>query len=126
MIISHLTARPDVWCRMVSPPVLVSKCYVMLGYNPIYESTASPAVKKIVDAVRRVMTAGGHPTVGVGLTRGVEAASRRDLERPKEIERSRDKPVATADGTARADVIVKVPVMGEGIRAARIVSLLKQ
>src|SRR2546430_13189262 len=55
MIISHLVARPDVWTRLVSPPTLVSKGNVMIGYNPIYEYAALPDVVRIVDAVHRVV-----------------------------------------------------------------------
>src|SRR5213082_2430266 len=53
MIISHITARPDLWSEMVSPPVLVSKGNVMIGYNPIYEYAALPDVERIVAAIRR-------------------------------------------------------------------------
>ncbi|MFI5357626.1 MAG: thiamine pyrophosphate-dependent enzyme, partial [Opitutales bacterium] len=55
MIISHLTGRPDVWNRMLSPPVLVSKGNVMIGYNPIYEYAALPDPKRIVEALHAVM-----------------------------------------------------------------------
>src|SRR5882762_6816338 len=53
MIISHITAQPDLWSEMVSPPVLVSKTNVMIGYNPIYEYAALPDVERIVAALRK-------------------------------------------------------------------------
>src|SRR5881394_751540 len=53
MIISHITAQPDLWSEMVSPPILVSKTNVMIGYNPIYEYAALPDVDRIVAAIRR-------------------------------------------------------------------------
>src|SRR5438093_1460186 len=53
MIISHITAQPDLWSEMVSPPILVSKTNVMIGYNPIYEYAALPDVERIVAALRR-------------------------------------------------------------------------
>ena len=37
---------------MVSPPILVSKGNVMIGYNPIYEYAALPDVERIVAAIR--------------------------------------------------------------------------
>src|SRR5947208_9680051 len=52
MIISHITAQPDLWSEMVSPPILVSKTNVMIGYNPIYEYAALPDVDRIVSAIR--------------------------------------------------------------------------
>jgi 2-oxoisovalerate dehydrogenase E1 component len=109
MIISHLAGRPDVWSRMVSPPLLVSKGNVMIGYNPIYENAALPDAARVADAVRRVMG----------------ATEARDTERPgraREAAARRDE----APGPAAADFVVRMPVMGEGIRAARIVALAKR
>src|SRR5436189_4387220 len=37
MIITHLTAKTDLWNSILSPPILVSKGNVMLSYTPIYE-----------------------------------------------------------------------------------------
>src|SRR5437660_2098152 len=53
MIISHITAQPDLWSEMVSPPILGSKTNVMIGYNPIYEYAALPDVDRIVAALKR-------------------------------------------------------------------------
>src|SRR5256886_2923530 len=75
MIISHLAARPDVWSRLMSPPSLVSKGNVMIGYNPIYEYTALPDAKRVIEAVRRVMSGTLPPRTAVA-----GAALRRDLE----------------------------------------------
>ena len=115
MIISHLAGRPDVWNRLAGPPVLVSKGNVMIGYNPIYEYTALPDARRIVTAVRRLMSAqavarGGRPPA-------------MPTERAEPVV---DREVRTATPTGGRDVPVEVPVMGEGIRAARVVSLLKR
>ena len=99
MIISHLMGRPDVWSRMSAPPVLVSKGNVMIGYSPVYEYSALPDVARIAEAVRRVM--------------GAPAAARPAAA-----------PAAKEPGPA--EVVVRMPIMGEGIRAARIVSLAKK
>src|SRR5881398_490374 len=48
MIITHLTSQTDLWNRMVSLPILVSKGNVMIGYNPIYEYAALPDVECVV------------------------------------------------------------------------------
>src|SRR5256886_2869377 len=53
MIISHVTSTSELWNEMISPPVLVSKANVMIGYNPIYEYAALPDVDRIVSAIRR-------------------------------------------------------------------------
>ena len=38
MFISHISGVPDLWNEMISPPILVSKANVMIGYNPIYDT----------------------------------------------------------------------------------------
>jgi 2-oxoisovalerate dehydrogenase E1 component len=43
------------WYSFVSPPQLVSKPDVYIGYNPIYEYSALPSVEDIVDAIRASM-----------------------------------------------------------------------
>src|SRR5437773_4761719 len=53
MIISHVTGKPELWNEMISPPILVSKANVMIGYNPIYEYAALPDVERIIAAIRR-------------------------------------------------------------------------
>src|SRR6476620_6545709 len=53
MVISHITGQPELWDTMISPPILVSKGNVMIGYNPIYEYAALPDVKRIVRAIER-------------------------------------------------------------------------
>jgi 2-oxoisovalerate dehydrogenase E1 component len=131
MIIAHLCGRPDVWGRLVSPPVLVSKGNVMIGYNPIYEYTALPDAKRIVAAVRRVIGGtwaagdrfGPRPEAGPSRAAGLS----RTGERPADDPGSPPGEPAARERTGRQpEVAVVVPVMGEGIRSARIVSLLKQ
>src|SRR5207253_11409280 len=53
MIMSHITSVPDLWNEMISPPILVSKANVMIGYNPIYEYASLPDVERIVSAIQR-------------------------------------------------------------------------
>lgn len=140
MIISHLAGRPDVWGRLVSPPLLVSKGNVMIGYNPIYEYTALPDAKRIVEAVRRVMA--GEKTRGVVLPRravtpqGEKRQERELAERAVEeaegdrgetpVARQVERAVKGEEPRSVNEFVVKVPVMGEGIRAARVVALLKK
>src|SRR4029077_5164062 len=52
MIISHITGTPELWNEMMSPPILVSKANVVIGYNPIYEYAALPDVERIIAAIR--------------------------------------------------------------------------
>src|SRR3954468_17339960 len=72
MIISHVASQTDLWETVISPPILVSKGNVMIGYNPIYEYSALPDVERIVRAIEhsvairseRVAAASGDPENG--------------------------------------------------------------
>jgi 2-oxoisovalerate dehydrogenase E1 component len=118
MIISHITAQPDLWSEMVSPPVLVSKANVMIGYNPIYEYAALPDVDRIVAAIRRSVSTKSERVVAAAVPSGRQperelAASSKRVDHKIEMSKGHIQPIT-------------VPIMGEGIRNAKIVSLLKK
>jgi 2-oxoisovalerate dehydrogenase E1 component len=118
MIISHITSTHELWSEMISPPVLVSKANVMIGYNPIYEYAALPDVERIVSAIERSIQTRHQRAVAAVADRS-SATTEPEFAQPlprlsaaKEI------------GNPRIQSIT-VPVMGEGIRNAKVVSLLK-
>jgi pyruvate/2-oxoglutarate dehydrogenase complex dihydrolipoamide acyltransferase (E2) component len=118
MIISHVTGHADIWETMVSPPTLISKGNVMIGYNPIYEYAALPDVDRIVAAVKRsASTKRERATAQAAVPdrKGPEVAG--EETRPAAVPKSEP-----AKGRAQS---ITVPIMGEGIRAAKIVALLK-
>src|SRR5438046_3399810 len=121
MIISYVTSTPELWNEMISPPILVSKANVVIGYNPIYEYAALPDVERIIAAIRR--------SVATGQERAVVAAMGdrgRAVPEPAVPEQESSIPAtAQIDARGRAQSIT-VPIMGEGIRNAKIVSLLKK
>src|SRR5438477_1777090 len=93
MIISHVASMPELWNAMISPPVLVSKPNVMIGYNPIYEYAALPDVERIVAAVRRSVATKSERVVAAAVPRGrqpereLAASSKRvdhKIEMPKD------------------------------------------
>jgi 2-oxoisovalerate dehydrogenase E1 component len=119
MIITHILGQADLWAGLKAPPLLVAKPNVMIGYNPIYEYAALPDAARIVEAIER--------TVGLDLTRG------QALPVPAtEASQLAATPAAQAHGPQNTviagtnDIIVRVPIMGEGLRSARVVSLAKQ
>jgi 2-oxoisovalerate dehydrogenase E1 component len=116
MIISHVAGRPELWNEMISPPILVSKANVMIGYNPIYEYAALPDVERIVSAIKRSI-ATKHERAAVA---GIGDSGR------AEAEPTFTRPESTIPATAEHLQNITVPVMGEGIRNAKIVSLLKK
>ena len=120
MIISHITSTPELWDEMIGPPILVSKANVVIGYNPIYEYAALPDVERIVAAIRHsVSTTHERPVAGADVDRT------RPVEEPKYSHPTSAPPATTDTGKRRVQSIT-VPVMGEGIRNAKIVSLLKK
>jgi 2-oxoisovalerate dehydrogenase E1 component len=114
MIISHITSRPDFWKDMVSPPILVSKANVVIGYNPIYEYAALPDVERIVAAVERSISNTVYRAESPIVTEPAQLVGERQEPAPRKA-----KPDETHVQT------ITVPVMGEGIRNAKVVSLLK-
>src|SRR5213080_2867257 len=119
MIISHVTGTPGLWNELLSPPILVSKPNVVIGYNPIYEFAALPDVDRIVTAIKRsISTRHERATVGAGVDRA------RSVEPPAFVKPG-SAPPATTETTEQRVQSITVPVMGEGIRNAKIVSLLK-
>jgi 2-oxoisovalerate dehydrogenase E1 component len=119
MMISHVTSIPDLWNEMITPPILVSKANVMIGYNPIYEYAALPDVERIVSAIERsVQTRHERPVAAIA-DRGRFAPSLKHVPSPG------SPPLATAETGKERIQSITVPVMGEGIRNAKVVSLLK-
>src|SRR4029077_2920951 len=117
MIISHITSTPELWIQMISPPILVSKANVVVGYTPIYEYAALPDVERIVAAIRHsVATKQERAVAGIGDSG------------PATLEPEFTRPGSTIPATAevgkRRVQSITVPVMGEGIRNAKVVSLL--
>jgi 2-oxoisovalerate dehydrogenase E1 component len=127
MIVAHLTGVSDIWSELIAPPILVSKSNVMIGYNPIYEYAALPDVKRIVAAVRRAMSSeletarprAVRPADGAETTRAEGGPA---PEKPAPEKAAAKKP---AGGGQRTQSII-VPIMGEGIRNAKVVALLKK
>src|SRR5947207_2606717 len=113
MIIAHLMSQTDLWSKMVSPPILVSKGNVMIGYNPIYEYAALPDVECVVAAIRKSVSIKEGRAVAAVADRGKSEA---ELARPK------PRPATAATNTQS----ITVPIMGEGIRSAKVVALLKK
>src|SRR5437764_9903051 len=124
MIISHLTSQGELWSTMISPPILVSKANVMIGYNPIYEYAALPDVERIAAAIKKsVSTTHEHAPIAAGVDRG-RAVDEPEYVRPGSAT-SATVSESKIDMSKQRAQSITVPIMGEGIRNAKIVSLLK-
>jgi 2-oxoisovalerate dehydrogenase E1 component len=121
MIITHLMSQTDLWSSMLGPPILVSKGNVMIGYNPIYEYAALPDVRRIVAAIRKSISMKQQRTVAAAIS-AAEPGDRGRHARPDSGQESQPRPATAATNTQS----ITVPIMGEGIRSAKIVALLKK
>jgi len=54
-IITEMTSSPERWNLFLSPPQLVARLDVPIGFNPIYEYEALPSVEDVLRAVRLTM-----------------------------------------------------------------------
>jgi 2-oxoisovalerate dehydrogenase E1 component len=120
MIISHVTGTPGIWNELLSPPILVSKPNVVIGYNPIYEYAALPDVARIVTAIRRSVTTKQERAVTAASVDRGHVAAEGELAQPGSARPT------TREITEQHVQSITVPIMGEGIRNAKIVSLLKK
>jgi 2-oxoisovalerate dehydrogenase E1 component len=124
MIVSHLAGLPDIWSELLAPPILVSKTNVMIGYNPIYEYAALPDVKRIVAAVRRSISSAletARPRAVVRSDRAAETPRPGGGPSPEKVSAKK-----TSAGVGQRAQSITVPIMGEGIRNAKVVALLKK
>ena len=121
MIISHVAAQPELWASMVAPPILVSKGNVMIGYNPIYEYAALPDVERIARAIERAASVTQMQRASTAVSTEKKAVS---IAKPAAVlasGRRNAKPHAVMEKIEK----IVVPIMGEGIRSAKVVALLK-
>ena len=103
MIIAHLASNADLWINLVSPPILVSKGNVMIGYNPIYEYAALPDVERIVSAIRK--------SISTKTERGIPVAAVADRGRPEADKAEAQTPRPATPATAQENQPITVPIM---------------
>ena len=140
MIIQHVVGRPELFAVLKSAPTLVTKGNVMIGYNPIYEYAALPDVPRIVEAIWQSVSidlARGQDTntpfppvseaAGAGSVSEPETsfAASASTESTNHTMSSNHSPQNTVIAGTN-DIIVRVPIMGEGLRSAKVVTLNKR
>ncbi len=126
MIITHLMGRPDIWGAMKAPPELVTKPNVMIGYNPIYEYAALPDVARITDAIWRAVSVDVARGETVGASSLATATAQPVATKPAPTTESSTHAPQNTVIAGTSDIIVRVPIMGEGLRSARVVALNKK
>ena len=114
-VISRITANGELFSRLQAPPTLLAKPDVNIGYNPVLEYTALPDKKAVARKIQELLTLEwAREAPAVAAVPAVNPA----LEKMKES-------LADDGGheTARLTPI-KVPILGEGITSARVISLI--
>ena len=122
MVLAEMCGRQDVLERLKSPPVIVSKQDVHVGFNPIYEYAALPDKARISAAIERLLAS----SLRSALEQAAAPASSGHFEStPQSTTSAMTTPTDDANSPAATKTIT-VPILGEGIRVARVVSILKQ
>lgn len=115
MLIAEICAEHDVLQGLKSPPVIVSKADVHVGFNPVYEYAALPDKPRIHAAIERLLS--------TALASSLEAPA----GGPKLHSAAKSVfPSEHMTAPAAETKTITVPILGEGIRIARVVSILKQ
>jgi len=118
MIVAEMCGERDVLQSLKSPPVIVSKADVHVGFNPIYEYAALPDRERIAAALDHLLS----NTLEASLK--LDAAS--EPHAGGVIETPSEEVMTAPDSNAPAATkTITVPILGEGIRVARVVSILK-
>jgi len=120
MIVAEMCSERGVLQSLKAPPVIVSKADVHVGFNPIYEYAALPDSARIKAALDYLLsnTLEGALQLDaiseVANTGPLQSVTEKDMMTPKYL------------STGTPTKTITVPILGEGIRVARVVSLLKK
>ena len=115
MLVAELLEEVGVHEALKAPPRVVSRKNVHVGYNPIYEYESLPSPTLVADAIKQ-LTSGKN-------TRSVSTLNLTATSTSKDPSQSTQSTQAKMAETMHT---VQVPILGEGIQEARIVTLHKQ
>lgn len=117
MIIATMCEQHEVLAALKSPPVLVSKADVHVGFNPVYEYAALPDKQRIESALEHILATSLKASL-LPSEPAADASVSHSENTPKM------NPAVATPSPATKNIVV--PILGEGIRVARIVSILKK
>lgn len=119
-IVSRVAEDGELFTRLLAPPRLLAKPDVNIGYNPVFEFEALPSAKDVAAAVRELLFTRSAPR-----HRAAEASPPpRTVENP--ALRKMQESLSETDPAEKALETIRVPLLGEGIASARLVSILTQ
>ncbi|MFP4166088.1 MAG: thiamine pyrophosphate-dependent enzyme [Opitutales bacterium] len=117
MLVAELCSDHSVLGALRSPPAIVSKEDVHVGFNPIYEYGALPDRERITAAIDRMLAS--------ALQSSLEAAAPEKAGAPASAPEETNTMKEHTESSGGNQKVITVPILGEGIRVARLVSILK-
>ena len=120
MIVAEMCGLPEVLQKLKAPPVIVSKSDVHVGFNPIYEYAALPDQARIIAGMERLLSRTLLTSLEIGT---VENFSQKKAVGDLPTDSAQN---IIANNPPEMSKTITVPILGEGIRTARLVSILKQ
>lgn len=113
-IVSEVVDVEDIWPRLQAPPKVISRTNTPIGFHPTYEYTALPDSDTVLEAIRAMVSSKASPSV-------MDTAVPPPPPLEPELLIEEDEPPP-----APASATIKVPVLGEGITRARLLTLFKK
>lgn len=120
MIVAEMCSLPEVLKNLKAPPIIISKDDVHVGFNPIYEYAALPDQARIIAGLEKLLSA----TLKTSLEPGAKSVnSETNVPENAKIKATQ---VQRDNNLFQMSKTITVPILGEGIRTARVVAILKQ
>jgi len=120
MIVSEMCSQRSVLQSLKAPPVIVSKGDVHVGFNPIYEYAVLPDSARIQAALDHLLSNTLESALQLDAASGDSPATLSNTQPDDAMSTPSSTPPTSSMKT------ITVPILGEGIRVARVVSVLKQ
>jgi len=117
MIVAEMCGQASVLQSLKSPPIIVSKADVHVGFNPVYEYAALPDRERITAAIQHLLSNTLESSLKFESVVTPESAP---------LENANPAVMTAPASKSSASKTIVVPILGEGIRVARVVSILKQ
>lgn len=116
-IISRITSDGELFSRLQAPPTLMGRADVNIGYNPVLEYAALPDKREVTRKIQELLNlnwARSAPRTNLPAQTNPALALMKDS-------------MANADESMSANrKTIRVPILGEGITHARVISLIVQ
>ena len=114
-IISRISANGEIFSRLQAPPTLLAKPDVNIGYNPVLEYAALPGKKDVARKIQELLT--------LEWARKAPKEAKAKVANPA-FEKLKESLADDSGKAEKAMTVIRVPILGEGITNARVISLI--